>query len=208
MKSKLLFLFVLAIFMTSCSQKEMKISRSDYSVETEIDDFSPAYILKNDEGETELLQNSLIGNANWVLSVESDLTLSEVAPFLQELTEKKFQKDGVHEDTKDIYFVYSDTLHQQNAYVKLPFKSVFAEPRGMMEPTEYFFQLIDLITDEVSGLKDFKQRFAEAVENRESYEGIIIDFSDKMTVEEFVNILIEFERLNISDKIVERTFIY
>src|SRR5690606_16053456 len=88
------------------------------------------------------------------------------------------------------------------------FKSVFAEPRGMMEPTEYFFQLIDLITDEVSGLKDFKQRFAEAVENRESYEGIIIDFSDKMTVEEFVNILIEFERLNISDKIVERTFIY
>ncbi|HLV46147.1 MAG TPA: hypothetical protein VKY32_03810 [Flavobacterium sp.] len=208
MKSKLLFLFVLAIFMTSCSQKEMKISRSDYSVETEIDDFSPAYILKNDEGETELLQNSLIGNTNWVLSVERDLTLSEVAPFLQELTEKKFQKDGVHEDTKDIYFVYSDTLHQQNAYVKLPFKSVFAEPRGMMEPTEYFFQLIDLITDEVSGLKDFKQRFAEAVENRESYEGIIIDFSDKMTVEEFVNILIEFERLNISDKIVERTFIY
>lgn len=208
MKSKLLFLFVLAIFMTSCSQKEMKISRSDYSVETEIDDFSPAYILKNDEGETELLQNSLIGNTNWVLSVERDLTLSEVAPFLQEMTEKKFQKDGVHEDTKDIYFVYSDTLHQQNAYVKLPFKSVFAEPRGMMEPTEYFFQLIDLITDEVSGLEDFKQRFAEAVENRESYEGIIIDFSDKMTVEEFINILIEFERLNISDEIEGRTFIY
>lgn len=208
MKSKLLSLFVLAIFMTSCSQKEMKISRSDYSVETEIDDFSPAYILKNDEGETELLQNSLIGNTNWVLSVERDLTLSEVAPFLQEMTEKKFQKDGVHEDTKDIYFVYSDTLHQQNAYVKLPFKSVFAEPRGMMEPTEYFFQLIDLITDEVSGLEDFKQRFAEAVENRESYEGIIIDFSDKMTVEEFINILIEFERLNISDEIEGRTFIY
>lgn len=204
MKSKLLFLFVLAIFMTSCSQKEMKISRSDYSVETEIDDFSPAYILKNDEGKTELQQNSLIGNTNWVLSVERDLTLGEVAPFLQELTEKKFQKDGVHEDPKDIYFVYSDTLHQRNAYVKLPFKKFFIEHRPEMEPETD----VRYLYGEVMNLKDFKQKFLEARAMQEPYKKVDVDFSDKMTVEEFINILIEFERLNISDEIVEGTYIY
>jgi|SRR5690606_13243664 len=202
MKSKLLFLFVLAMFMTSCSQKEMKISRSDYSVETEIDDFSPAYILKNDKGETELQKNSLIGNTNWVLSVERDLTLGEVAPFLQELTENKFQKDGVHEDTKDIYFVYSDTLHQQNAYVKLPFRYIYTEVRPNIES----FQYIDL--EQIYSLEDFKKRFAEAVEIEDSYKGIIIDFSEKITVEDFVNILIEFGRLNVLDKTIGITYVY
>src|SRR5690606_34187200 len=129
----------------------------------EMNDFSPAYISKNNEGKAELQKNSLIGNTHWVLSVERDLSLGEVAPFLQELTEKKFQKDGMHEDAKDIYFVYSDTLHQQNAYVKLPFKVVFAEARPMMEPTLEYFQYIDL--EQVHSLEDLKKRFAEAVEN-------------------------------------------
>ena len=204
MKTKLLTLIFGAILFASCQQKEMKISRSDFSVQTEMNDFSPAYISKNDEGKAELQKKSLIGNTHWVLSVERGLTLGEVAPFLQELTEKKFQKDGMHEDTKDIYFVYSDTLHQQNAYVKLPFEKVFLTPSPEVEPetnVRYLF-------GEVMNLEDFKQKFSEARAMQEPYKWVVVNFSEKMTVEEFVNILIEFERLGISDKVNKYVYIY
>jgi len=46
MKTKLFTLIFGAILLASCQQKEMKISRSDFSVVTEMTDFSPAYILK------------------------------------------------------------------------------------------------------------------------------------------------------------------
>src|SRR5690606_35674064 len=136
MKTKLFTLIFGAILLASCQQKEMKISRSDFSVVTEMTDFSPAYILKNEEGTVEIEKNSLIGNTHWVLSVERDLTLNEVAPFLQELTQKKHKKGGMHEDTKDIYFVYSDTVHTQNAYVKMPFKSFALEEQLVYELAE------------------------------------------------------------------------
>ena len=126
MRSKLFLILLGALTLHSCNKKEMEISRSDYSVITEMHDFSPAYIT-NDKGKVTMNKNSLIGNTHWIVLVERDLLLSEIAPFLQELTNKKYKKGGMHEDHKDIYFIYSDTVHAQNAYVKFPFKKVFLE---------------------------------------------------------------------------------
>src|SRR5690606_21244878 len=130
---------------------------------------------------------------------------------LQELTYRKFQKESNHEDTKDIYFVYSDTLNKQNAFLRLHVKGVFAEAPPMIEPTKEYFRLVAL--HQVNVLQCFKNNLTTRIVIWESinegvYEGILIDFSEKMTVEEFVNILIEFDKLNISDKVNEYTHIY
>lgn len=197
MKTKLLTLIFGAILFVSCQQKEMKISRSDYSVQTEMNDFSPAYILKNDEGKAELQKNSLIGNTNWVLSVERDLTLGEVAPFLQELTEKKFQKDGMHEDTKDIYFVYSDTLHQQNAYVKLPFKKVSLEKPPQEEITKRAYNFFVYSKDSLEGI--YSKVWTE--------EDYLFSFDKNMDFETFIYTLIDIEKQRFSENVNTKVYV-
>ncbi len=204
MKTKLFTLIFGAILFASCQQKEMKISRSDFSVVTEMTDFSPAYIIKNEEGKVEIKKNSLIGNTHWVLSVDRDLTLNEVAPFLQELTAKKHKKGGMHEDTKDIYMVYSDTVHKQNACVKVPFKEIYID----VPPPETEPELNVRYLHKVSNVKDFKEKFFETTAIKEPYEKIDINFSKNMFVEEFMNILIEFKKQNISDKVNEKVYIH
>ena len=205
MKTKLFALIFGAILFASCQQKEMKISRSDFSVQTEMTDFSPVYISKNDKGKVTINKNNLIGNTHWVISVDRDLSLNEIAPFLQELTEKKHKKGGMHPDTKDIYFVYSDTIHKQNAYVELPFKEIYIDvPPPIIEPE------IDVryMNSPIIGLGDFKQTFSESRAAQEPYRLVYVEFSKKMKVEEFVNILIEFERQKILDKVNENVYIH
>lgn len=190
--------------MISCNQKEMKISRSDFSVQIKMIDFSPVYISKNDKGKVEINKNNLIGNTHWVISADRDLTLNEIAPFLQQLTEKKYNKGGLHPDTKDIYFVYSDTVHKQNAYVELPFKEIYID----VLPPEIESELNVRYLHKVLNVKDFKEKFFERTAIKEPYEKIDINFSKNMFVEEFVNILIEMEKQDIKKTIDISTSIY
>ena len=199
-----LFVSVLAGFLFVSCQKEMKISRSDHSVTKELHDFSPVYIDKDKNGEVNFNQANRIGNTHWILTVDRELTLDDITPALQELTYRKFQKESNHEDTKEIYFVYSDTLNKQNAFVKLPFKEIFAERSPEIEPE----LTVKYIFDKVTNLDDFKQKYEQTRAIQEPYQWIDIDFSKEMSVEEFVNILIEFDKMNISDKVHENVFIY
>ena len=203
MKNKLFTLIFGAILFVSCNQKEMKISRSDFSVQTEMTDFSPAYISKNKEGKAELNKNNLIGNTHWVLSVDRDLKLDDIAPFLQELTDKKHKKDRIHEDSKDIYFVYSDTVHKQNAYVKLPFEKIITEFPPVIEPEMDVRYLNGAITD----LEDFRQKFSESTAIEEPYRLIFFVFSKEMKVDEFVNILIELEKQKLSESLNSEVYV-
>lgn len=199
-----LFVSVLAGFLFVSCQKEMKISRSDHSVTKELHDFSPVYIDKDKNGEVNFNQANRIGNTHWILTVDRELTLDDITPALQELTYRKFQKESNHEDTKEIYFVYSDTLNKQNAFVKLPFKEIFAEKSPEIEPG----LTVKYIFDKVYSLEDFKQKYEQTRAIQEPYQWISVDFSKEMSVEEFVNILIEFDKMNISDKVQENTYIY
>lgn len=194
MKAKLFTLIFGVILLASCQQKEMKISRSDFSVVTEMNDFSPAYILKNEEGTVEIKKNSLIGNTHWVLSVDRDLTLNEVAPFLQELTQKKHKKGGMHEDTKYIYFVYSDTVHKQNAYVKMPFKSFALEEQPVYELAQGVQSLL---------LKSV----ADAKISYDKTQTYLVRIDKNIGVETFVNILIELEKQKISESLNSEVYV-
>lgn len=194
MKTKLFTLIFGMILLASCQQKEMKISRSDFSVVTEMTDFSPAYILKNDDGKIEIQKNSLIGNTHWVLSVDRDLTMNEVAPFLHELTEKKHKVGGMHEDTKDIYFVYSDTVHKQNAYVKVPFKSFALGEQPVYELGEGVQSLL------LKSVVDAKNPF----DKTQTY---LVRIDKNISVETFVNILIELEKQKISENVNSEVYV-
>lgn len=194
MITKLFALIFGVILLASCQQKEMKISRSDFSVVTEMTDFSPAYILKNEEGTVEIKKNSLIGNTHWVLSVDRDLTLNEVAPFLQELTQKKHKKGGMHEDTKDIYFVYSDTVHKQNAYVKMPFKSFALGEQPVYELSVGVQSLL---------LKSV----ADAKISYDKTQTYLVTIDKKIRVESFVNILIELEKQKVSESLNSEVYV-
>lgn len=194
MKAKLFTLIFGVILLASCQQKEMKISRSDFSVVTEMTDFSPAYILKNEEGTVEIKKNSLIGNTHWVLSVDRDLTLNEVAPFLHELTQKKHKKGGMHEDTKDIYFVYSDTVHKQNAYVKMPFKSFALGEQPVYKLGEGVQSLL---------LKSV----ADAKISYDKTQTYLVRIDEKISVETFVNILIELEKQKNSESLNSEVYV-
>lgn len=194
MKAKLFTLIFGVILLASCQQKEMKISRSDFSVVTEMTDFSPAYILKNEEGTVEIKKNSLIGNTHWVLSVDRDLTMNEVAPFLQELTKKKHKKGGMHEDTKDIYFVYSDTVHKQNAYVKMPFESFALEEQPVYELAEGVQSLL---------LKSV----ADAKISYDKTQTYLVRIDKNIGMETFVNILIELEKQKVSESLNSEVYV-
>lgn len=194
MITKLFTLIFGAILLASCQQKEMKISRSDFSVVTEMTDFSPAYIIKNEDEKVEIKKNSLIGNTHWVLSVDRDLTLKEVAPFLHELTAKKHKVGGMHEDTKDIYFVYSDTVHKQNAYVKLPFKSFALEEQPVYELAEGVQSLL---------LKSV----ADAKNPLDKTQTYLVRIDKNIGVETFVNILIELEKQKISESLNSEVYV-
>lgn len=194
MKAKLFALIFGVILLASCQQKEMKISRSNFSVVTEMTDFSPAYILKNEEGTVEIKKNSLIGNTHWVLSVDRDLTLNEVAPFLEELTQKKHKKGGMHEDTKDIYFVYSDTVHKQNAYVKMPFKSFALGEQPVYELAEGVQSLL---------LKSV----ADAKNPLDKTQAYLVRIDKNIGMETFVNILIELEKQKNSESLNSEVYV-
>lgn len=194
MKNKLFTLIFGAILFASCQQKEMKISRSNFSVVTEMTDFSPAYIIKNEEGKVEINKNNLIGNTHWVLSVDRDLTLNEVAPFLHDLTEKKHKVGGMHEDTKDIYMVYSDTIHKQNTYVKVPFKSFALGEQPVYELAEGVQSLL------LTSVEDAKN----PLDKTQTY---LVRIDKNIGIETFVNILIELEKQKISESLNSEVYV-
>lgn len=116
-------LLLMIMVLSACSKNEMKMARNAVSIHTSLKAQSPIYIQKK-AGQVQMNESNRIGNTDWVLSVDRDLTVGEIAPFLQKLVLKKYDKDGMHTDHKSIFWVYSDTLHQQNAYVSFPFTQI------------------------------------------------------------------------------------
>src|SRR5690606_21968230 len=194
MKVKLFLMLLGSSLMISCNQKEMKISRSDFSVQIEMIDFSPVYISKNDKGKVEINKNNLIGNTHWVISADRDLTLNEIAPFLQQLTEKKYNKGGLQPDTKDIYMVYSDTIHKQNAYVTVPFKRFALGEQPVYELSSGVQTLL------LKSVEDAKNSF----DKNQTY---LVRIDEKINVETFVNILIELEKQKVAESLNSEVYV-
>ena len=196
MRNKLI-LTVSVMCLVSCTQKEIRVSRSDVSVQKEITGFSPAYMDADEKGKPRLNRNNLIGNTHWVLSVDRDLTLGETGIFLQKLATKKYSP-GMHEDTKAIWFIYSDTLHRNNAYVKMPFTSI-----ALAEPPVYELSegVSSLLVRSVSDVK-------EAMSNNSGVRTYLLSLDKNMSTETFVNVLIEMEKQGIAAMVSAEVYIY
>lgn len=201
MKNKLLAVLAIGMLFISC-EKEMKISRLDHTVTKEVTDFSPVYIDKNEKGEVTFNQANRIGNTHWILTINRELTLAEILPALQELTHRKYEKESAHEDTKDIYLVYSDTLNQQNAFVKLPFKYI----KGKY--TDIDFHPDTKYLNKIPDLETFKSRFLQTEAINEPFKKVNFQLAKEMSVEEFTAILVACHQLNIAEKIDDTTHIF
>ena len=57
----------IVLFLTSCVKNEMKISRADQTIVSELIEQSPIYITKKDDGSMKVNENNRIGNTDWVL---------------------------------------------------------------------------------------------------------------------------------------------
>lgn len=113
------FLPLLSIlFLVSCNKNEMKISRADKTIVSELIEQSPIYITKNEDGSFEINENNRIGNTDWVFSIESNLPLGDVLPDVQRLIAKKYA-EGMHSDNKKVYFIYLDTILNKPAYLPI-----------------------------------------------------------------------------------------
>lgn len=106
------------LFLVSCNQNEMKISRTDKTIVSELIEQSPIYITKNKDGTFEVNENNRIGNTDWVFSIESNLPIGDILPDIQRLITKKYAA-GMHPDHKKVYFIYLDTISNKPAYLPI-----------------------------------------------------------------------------------------
>lgn len=187
MKNRILIL-LMAIGMIACGQKEMKVARNHQTVVSELDDQSPIYINRVD-GKVVMNDHNRIGNTDWVLSVDRSLSVKEILPFLEQLMRKKYDPDGMHADHRMMYFVYSDTLHQKNAYVPFAYKKI--QMLAENADSSVFYK----IPASVSNQKDRLGNKTKA-------------YSTQLTVEEFVGLLIENQTSNLSSEKSDVLYLY
>lgn len=144
------------LFLASCAKNEMKISRADKSIVTELIEQSPIYITKTNEGNFDINENNRIGNTDWVFSIESSLPISKLVPDVQRLINKKYA-DGMHPDSKKVYFLYMDSIKNQIAYLpinQLEFLSEKSERQKVLSfdkniTTEKFIQeMVNVTTND------------------------------------------------------------
>ncbi len=171
--------------LSGCVQKEMKVARSNERIITELTDQSPIYIT-NEKDEARLNENNRIGNTHWVLSVDRSLTLKQILPHLKKIIAKKYAKGDMHEDTKGIYFIYSDTLHKHNAYVKMPFTGIENILHQRPEHSE------DMTVINITSETNIKNELKKTPDQKK----YVLYFSEMISVEQFINVLIELEKEN------------
>jgi len=187
-----------AFLFLSCNQKEMKIARASESIQTEMNDFSPVYFEKNAQGELAVQENGLIGNTHWVISVDRELTLEQIAPTLKKMVDKKFHKEGLHKDSKEIYFIYSDTLHKQLSYVKMPFRYIDVDRTTFSQENKE-----NLYNFSVRSYSDFNENIDAFFESKSDETKLHITLDKTISTEDFVAILIEIQKRKLNDFIDE-----
>src|SRR5690606_5675016 len=139
------FIIVFAVFLcVSCTKKEIKISRANHSVITELTDVSPAYLTRLPDGSLQFNKNNLIGNTHWIITAQRDLLMKDVAPYIKELAVKKLNKEGMHLDTKQLFFVYSNTHHRQNTIDEVPSKVILLSNGTSLNNVDTYTYLKDI----------------------------------------------------------------
>ena len=198
------FIIVFAVFLcVSCTKKEIKISRANHSVITELTDVSPAYLTRLPDGSLQFNKNNLIGNTHWIITAQRDLLMKDVAPYLKELADKKFNKEGMHPDTKQLFFVYSDTLHRQNAFVEMPFKEILLSKSASINSLYKSIYLKD-----IQSINEFKNELKKASLIKKDLQYLDLGLSEDMDVETFVNLLIELDTYDLPDETEYRLWVY
>lgn len=195
---RIFLLLSLLTTLVSCSNKEIKIATADITIRSEVPDNSPVYITKQGK-ETTLNKNSSIGNTHWILTIDESLTLEHIAPLLKKIVENKYHPK-MHEDDKDIFIVYMDTIAKQTAFLPFEFRNIHIEqpPFDEILPEELVFDVNSSIL--VSDVQN---------QNTDEISRIYFNFKKEMTVNEYVRFMTKFYKDKpLSKKLGSVTYIY
>ena len=120
---KISFLLLSLVLLTSCNRKQLELTRASYTATELVDNHSPIYFEKDEDGNMVVNQDNRIANTNYIVSVQRDLNLLDVAQKVMEIKQRKYDEAGnIHSDQLEIYYSYADTLNKQLAF--LPSKEV------------------------------------------------------------------------------------
>lgn len=196
--TRIFLLLCLIATLISCNNKEIKVATADITIRNEVPDNSPIYITKEGE-ETTLNKNASIGNTHWILTIDESLTLEHIAPLLKKIVEDKYNPK-MHEDDKDIFIVYMDTVAKQTAFLPFEFRNIHIEqpPFDEILPEELIFDVHPSIL--VSDVQN---------QNTDDIERIYFNFKKEMTVNEYVRFMTHFYNdKSLSGKLGSVTYVH
>ncbi|MHC5310468.1 hypothetical protein ACYSNM_10475 [Myroides sp. LJL116] len=120
---KISFLLLSLVLLSSCNRKQLELTRASYTTTEFVDNHSPVYFEMDQEGKMVVNQDNRIANTNYIVSVQRDLNLLEVAQEVMKIKQRKYdEKSNMHSDQLEVFYSYADTLNKRLAF--LPSKEV------------------------------------------------------------------------------------
>lgn len=120
---KLVLVLPVLMLLFSCTNQQMKLTQSAYTVQDDLLDHSPIYIETGEDGvSAKLNQANKIGGTNFVFNIERELNLKQVAEMVQKIKDNKYEEDKMHTDGKGVFYSYADTLKKELAFY--PFQKI------------------------------------------------------------------------------------
>ncbi|WP_410879970.1 hypothetical protein [Myroides sp. DW712] len=200
---KLLFVLPFLCLLMSCDKKEMKLARAAYTVEENVEDHSPIYIEYGEDGiHAHVNDNNRIGGTNFIFHIERGLNAKEVLEMVAKIKEKKYDPNSMHPDDKDVFYSYADTLNKHLSF--FPFKPidyVFERPSStdrllyVNASNDVFFE----------GNAIERNQLQELMQNRDSVQ---LGFSKELNFEQYVQMRILLEELQVSKQFINQDRIY
>lgn len=93
-------LFILFILLNSCgNEKTIELANVKNTSIHEVADVSPVYLFYDETASDSVIFNrkNIIGSTNWLVNIDKKLSLKQILPHLQYLTNKR-NKEGIHKN--------------------------------------------------------------------------------------------------------------
>ncbi len=115
---KATFLFLSLTVLCACNRKQLHLTRASFTDVELVDNHSPVYFeVDPDSKEMVVNQDNRISNTNYIMSVQRDLNIEQVAQKVMEIKQRKYDQEGnMHADSLQIYYSYADTLNKNLAF--------------------------------------------------------------------------------------------
>lgn len=200
---KVLLLIPALLLLASCNKKEMQLSRASFIVEEGVDDHSPIYFEKGEEGKTmNVNETNRIAGTNYIIAIQRDLNVKEVLENVKRIKDHKYAEDNMHRDEKGVYLSYADTLHKHLSFFPIKgFDFAFVGPTTQ----DKIVYVKDANNFLVEGKAVSKDQLLEAIKDKDSLQ---LGVNKDLTYETYLQTRIFLIEKEVVDKFIKTDLIY